>query len=369
MLSRFPAIVPAVLLAAGVAGSAWSAEPSIADCDRLAAHPEDPRRVRAGVPFAEFDSEQAMWACEAALAAEPDSARFQFQYARALHKIDDLPSALKWYRKASDHDYAAAYYALGLIFIASKSMPWREAKAAEWFRKAAEAGHAGAQYRLGLLSRAGVGVPRDDAQALRWFRTAAAQGLARAQFALARIYDEGVVVAEDDALAAEWYRRAATQGYGRAKFALAALDPDAVEALDPGLSSAEVSGPAEAVAAVEEEDTPVPAATAEASPTSISDALAAGLEAYHAAEYRSAFVTWYPLAEQGVRRAEFYIGGLFMDGRGTDSDKVLAYFWLKRAALGGYAAAQRLLVELTSTMNGEEMARAEELIAAEPPGS
>ena len=414
-----------VLLALAITCSARADEPPLGDCDRLAAHPEDPQRVHAGMPISALDEERALAACEAALAAAPEAARFRFQYGRALDKMGSFQDALGQYRVAAKEGYPAAQYAMGLIFERSNVMPFNKMKAARWYRGAADKGHAGAQYRLGLLHRTGEGVAQDDGEALTLLRAAANQGLGRAQYVVGQMYDLGLGVAQDPAQAADWYRKAASQNHRRARFALEAMaaearemlvaeatarqaalesgsDQTAEEAGDTGVGApvvapvvapviAPVIAPV-APAPLPEPDQAAPAALpttgnnarTEAEPqvaavnaeaqtrpdvTAVANQLGAGLSAYQAGNYERAYVTWFPLARYGIRRAEFYIGGLLMEGRGVESDNVRAYYWLKRAVTKGYPAAQPLLVELTSRMNADEMKRVEQLIASGGPKS
>ena len=413
------------LLALAITCSARADEPPLGDCDRFAAHPEDPQRVHAGIPIAALDEKRALSACEAALAAAPEAARFRFQYGRALDKMGSLQDALGQYRVAAKEGYPAAQYAMGLIFERSNVMPFNKMKAARWYRGAADKGHAGAQFRLGLLYRTGEGVAQDDGEALTLLRAAANQGLARAQYVVGQMYDLGLGVAQDPAQAADWYRKAAGQNHRRARFALEAMAAEVREmplaeatapqaALEPGSDeAAEEAGETGigatviatviapvvtpvvapvAPASMPEPDQAAPAAppaigdNAQTEPepqaaaanaeaqtpldvTAVANRLGAGLSAYQAGNYESAYVTWLPLAQYGIRRAEFFIGGLLMEGRGVETDNVRAYYWLKRAATKGYAAAQPLFVELTSRMSADEMKRAEELIASGGPKS
>ena len=426
-------LAAAALLALAITCSARADEPPLGDCDRLAAHPEDPQRVHAGMPITALDEERAVAACETALAAAPESARFRFQYGRALDKMDSFQDALGQYRVAAKERYPAAQYAMGLIFERSNVMPFNKMKAARWYRGAADKSHAGAQFRLGLLHRTGEGVAQDDGEALTLLRAAANQGLARAQYVVGQMYDLGLGVAQDPAQAADWYRKAAGQNHRRARFALEAMaaevremplaeatapqaaleagsDEAAEEASDTGIGAtvgapviapviAPVVAPvvAAVVAVAAPAPVPEPDQAAPAVPPAIGDdaqtelepqaaalnveartpldvaavanQLGAGLSAYQAGNYESAYVTWFPLARYGIRRAEFYIGGLLMEGRGVESDNVRAYYWLKRAATKGYPAAQPLFVELISRMSADEMKRAEELIASGGPKS
>lgn len=364
-----------MMIAAILSATAPAAAPSLESCDRLAAHPDDNDRVRAGVRFAQLDATAAIAACETALAAEPDLARLQFQYARALHKSGRLPEALRVHRRAARQGYAAAAYALGLIMRDSKVLPGHERKAFDWFKRAADGGHVLAQFTLGLMYRGGRGVARNEVTAVRWFRIAAAQGLPQAQYNLGWMFEQGLGVERDKVVAAGWYRRAADQGYGRARFALAVLegDPGPFQPRPPEPAATEPM-----VAAGKAVTTPgagaglagrVAAAMAEAAPVApgegnIGSRIAAGLEAYRARDYATAFKVWMALARQNVRRAQFYVGGMFIEGRGTAADDVKAYVWLTRAAARGYRPAVPLVSGLNERMSADDLARARELIAA-----
>jgi cytochrome c-type biogenesis protein CcmH/NrfG len=55
-------------------------------CDQLAGNPNDPRRAGEGVPFETVvgHADEAIRACERAIAQYPSEPRFQYQLARAL---------------------------------------------------------------------------------------------------------------------------------------------------------------------------------------------------------------------------------------------------------------------------------------------
>jgi TPR repeat protein len=375
----------ALAIAIILSAPAFAAAPTLDSCDRLAAHPNDHDRVRAGVRFAELDAVAAIAACETALAAQPDQARFHFQYARALHKRGRLPAALRAHRRAAKQGYAAAAYALGLIMRDSKVLPGHEKKAFDWVKRAADGGHVLAQFTLGLMHRAGRGVKRSEITAVRWFRIAAAQGLPQAQYNLGWMFEQGLGVERDKVVAAGWYRRAADQGYGRARFALATLEGDPAPfeprpaepsrpervATEPSVASAKSETTTAAGGELAER---IATAMAVAEPTApgegnIGTRIATGLEAYRAQDYATAFKVWMALARQNVRRAQFYVGGMFIEGRGTAADDVKAYVWLTRAAARGYRPAVPLVSELNERMSGDDLARARALIAGGGTGS
>ena len=55
----------------------------VTECDRLAAHPNDPEKVTEGVSQDAMDKPAAIEACRAAVAVDPDNPRLNYQLARA----------------------------------------------------------------------------------------------------------------------------------------------------------------------------------------------------------------------------------------------------------------------------------------------
>ncbi len=97
----------------------------------------------------------------------------------------------------------------------------------------------------------------------------------------------------------------------------------------------------------------------------IAQALQRGLEAYRAGNYDLAFKTWLPLAQQGSRRAQFYIGGLYLEGRGVESDKVQSHYWLTQSYDAGFAKAKDLLEIVEQQMAPEELAASIEFLRSD----
>ena len=166
--------------------------------------------------------------------------------------------------------------------------PQDSAKAFRWYRLATEQGDASAQYFLGVAYGTGKGVPQDFAESRRWFRLAAEQGLASAQYALGFIYTDGVGVPQDDAEAARWWRLAAAQGHVGAQNNLDNL----INMHRTGLG--------------------VP-------------------------QYRLA-------AEQGVARAQYDLGRMYLTGEGVPRDYVEAHMWLNLAATNSISVVRERAV-------------------------
>jgi hypothetical protein len=91
--------------------------------------------------------------------------------------------------------------------------------------------------------------------------------------------------------------------------------------------------------------------------------LSLGLKAYREEDYRGAFDTWLPLAQAGNPRAQFFIGGLYSEGRGVPHDLAQAYVWLKRSEQGGYYRAGPLLEKVTAQMDTAQLAAAEDSLS------
>jgi len=186
--------------------------PPLHDCDRMAAHPWDPDRVGDGVDWARLQVDAAMVACQSAVRAYPDSARFQFQLGRVFHKAGKYADAEAWYRKVVAGGHSQAQNNLGQLFLEGKGVRTDLQRALELFRQSAEQGNAIAQNQLGLMYGRGQGVTRDDAEATNWYRKAADQGYAFAQRNLGLYYRTGRGVAQDFRVALKLYRQAAEQG-------------------------------------------------------------------------------------------------------------------------------------------------------------
>ncbi len=93
-----------------------SLPPPANDCDRLAAHPRDPKKTAKGMQYDDLQPSRAIDACRNALVAHPGTPRFHFQLGRALHKAQSFSEALAEYRKAAGKGYEAAMINIGLMY-------------------------------------------------------------------------------------------------------------------------------------------------------------------------------------------------------------------------------------------------------------
>lgn len=148
------------------------------ECDNQAAHPDDKLRPPevAGVRFEDIDIALAIEACENALVRKPSDLRYQFQFARSLHRAQRYGEAATLYERAGTQGSALAQKSLGFMYAHGLGVVQNYTAAAEWHHKAAEQGDADAQHNLGFLYANGQGVAQDNVQAHLWYSLAAEQG-------------------------------------------------------------------------------------------------------------------------------------------------------------------------------------------------
>ncbi|PKU25846.1 caspase family protein [Telmatospirillum siberiense] len=264
----------------------------LTDCDALAAAPNDPDKLSAGVAPAAMDTRRAIAACRTV----PGDARADYLLGRAYEVAGQFDGAATAYRRSADQDYGTAQAALGALYDTGRGVATDPAEAIRWYRKAAGQGIAAAQTALGMHYEMGRGIAKDEGEAGRWYRKAAEQGYAPAQAALGQLYSTGHGVARDEAEAVRWFRKAAEQGIVPAQTRLG-------EAYGEGVG--------------------VPRDAAEA-------------------------IRWYrKAAEQGDSAAQYDLGWCYQFGLGIAADSSNAVSWYRKAAAQGNERAKNALATLT----------------------
>lgn len=133
----------AILLAALLAGPA---APTVTDCDRLAAHPEDPDKAAPGVPQAKVDLPRAIAACQAAVKADPTNPRLNYQLARTLGYAGRGDEAAGNRAAAVAGDYPQALFVVGYIHLFGLNKAEKDAcKAGDLVRRSAIRGRLAGQ--------------------------------------------------------------------------------------------------------------------------------------------------------------------------------------------------------------------------------
>lgn len=88
-----------------------------AQCDRLAAHPDDPEAVTAGLADEKIDAKAAIAACEAAVKSTPALPRLSFQLARAYLRANRLDDAIDRLLLAAEEGHGGALAYLADIYV------------------------------------------------------------------------------------------------------------------------------------------------------------------------------------------------------------------------------------------------------------
>jgi hypothetical protein len=69
----------------------------------------------------------------------------------------------------------------------------------------------------------------------------------------------------------------------------------------------------------------------------------AGLSAFNAGDYATAFANWWPLAQRGDAKSQASLGFLYYAGKGVQRDGQKSLLWFSRAAESGQPTAQFFL--------------------------
>lgn len=153
---------------------------AVTDCDRLAAHPDDPFRIAPGVPQPLIDFARAIPACEAAVQADPANPRLAYQLARIYGYSGQGEKALPYRAVSTQALYPQSLFVVGFITLFGlNKQPQDSCRAAELIRQSAIAGRLAGQVafpRYVLEGRfKGCPVPQDRDEMLGFLKAAKAQ--------------------------------------------------------------------------------------------------------------------------------------------------------------------------------------------------
>ena len=157
----------------------YSQEPT--ECDRLAAHPEDPNRVVSpGLERKAIDLPKAIAACEAAVKADPANPRLNYQLARVYGYSGQGEKAIPYRRAATAADYPQALFVVGFITLnGMNKQPQDTCAAADLIRRSALQGRLAGQVGFPHYVLAGTfdrcPVRRDWAETQRFLDDAKSQ--------------------------------------------------------------------------------------------------------------------------------------------------------------------------------------------------
>ena len=326
---------------------------SVNDCDRLAAHPDDPQRKAPGLYPWRMDNKAALAACKSAVGQYPDEPRFNLQYGRALYATRNYAECFKRYRAAATRGHPLAMVFVGNLYIGGVGVARDAAAGKKWLRKAhalkfkmaelalavlrlrglagvkqdpdkaikvirrwSMQGHPTAQVNLALAYRAGWGVTRNLAAAFAWYRKAAEQGMPFAQTQVGLAYEQARGAPRSYKRALKWYRRAAKRKHYRAEYRIGGL-----YYLGKGVPK----------------------------------------------DYAEAFDWWHKSARGGDAMAQFSLGKLYELGHGPTANRLEAYFWFSLAAKNEVRGAERNAQRLAGRLTAAQRAEVAQRVAAWKP--
>jgi TPR repeat protein len=153
---------------------------TVTDCDRLAAHPDDPYHVAPGNERKDIDLPAAMAACEAAVKKDPDNPRLNYQLARVYGYSGMGEKAIPYRAAAVDADYPQSLFVVGYLHLLGlNQQPQDTCRAAELIRRSAQQGRLAGQVGFVRWSLngtfAGCPVRQDPAEMLGFLEAAKSQ--------------------------------------------------------------------------------------------------------------------------------------------------------------------------------------------------
>jgi len=244
-----------------VLGGGGDSSDVVATCGDLAASPFEAGREGRGLSDEQVFIDGATEACEAALAANPDSAEVKTWLARAyvlagrrdaarplledagaagnafatyllanlvgktLDRTvpEDPDRAVQLLIAASDAGFAPAEADLGERYEKGDGVAQNFPEALRLYQRASDGGVGLASYKAGSFFAHASGIDLDFGRATELYNRAIAQGEPRGNYGLGEMYEFAIGVAQDYAKAAEHYQLAADQGEMMAQTSLAYL--------------------------------------------------------------------------------------------------------------------------------------------------
>ena len=259
MLGKLSRLTMGLLVGLLMAGSALAApsvvtlgggdvsDDPVAACGDLAASPWEAGRDGRGLEDDQIFIDGAITACEAALAADPQSAEAQTWLARVyflagrrddadtlLRQASDAGNPLAAYllarlaggdttylQQAADGGFAPAQSDLAERYELGNGVTGDYAEAQRLYQLASDQGFGFATYKLGLFEQYGYLAAADYGRAMDLYQAAADAGEPLGNFGIGQLYEFGQGVDQDYAKAAEHYQLAADKGEKMAQTGLA----------------------------------------------------------------------------------------------------------------------------------------------------
>lgn len=266
---------------------------SVSECDRLAAHPEDPDKVGPGKDWDELKqiAPKAITACAVEL-SKNKSHRNQFQLGRAFDAAKLYSEAIKYYYLAIEGNYIPAFYNLGRLYEKGHGVNRDYKKAFALHKIAAEANYRYAMSSLANLYQEGKGTKKNFKLAFEWYEKGYKLGDTYSANGIGYMYHNGLGVKRNYKAAIFWYKRA---------IALGSLE-----------STVNLGFLYETGKGVRR-------------------------------NYKKARELYLKAAQQNQPDGQNNLGSLYFNGKGVRRNRKEAYYWHKKAADQGHELAQKNL--------------------------
>lgn len=262
---------------------------------------------------------------------------------------ENLAEAIKWYEKAAAQDNNFSQFSLGRIYYYGEGIKKEKGTAFSWYMKSAQGGNVYAKAMLGYMYQQGDGVQKNIPEAIKWNESVINDPLYGklnleggpsniARINLASIYGKGDGIPKDARKAFQFQKQAADHGSTQALGLIAnryssgngvaknlpvsiRLFAKAIKK-NANLSGAKLGLLLAKFAALKE-----------------------GKKAYAKKAYKKAYVLLIAAAEQKNAEAQYWVGRMYWDGKGTQSNWNEAVSWWKKAATQNQAQAMEALGE------------------------
>ena len=156
----------------------WSQE--VTECDRQASHGLDPFHVAPPVTSKTMDFAKAQAACEAAVAADPENPRLNYQLGRVYGYSGQWQKAMPYRLKAVEAEYPQSLFVIGYLYFSGNTIDEKNpCKTVKMWCRGAQLGRMAAQvalprhYMRGDFDSCGVEIP--DSELAGYLDDAAAQ--------------------------------------------------------------------------------------------------------------------------------------------------------------------------------------------------
>jgi TPR repeat protein len=239
----------------------------------------------------------------------------------------NIDLAINLFKQASKPGNSDAQYTLGKFYFEGNNVRQDHAKAAKLFKLSANSGNANAQYYLGFMYENGIGIKKNLNEMARLYLLSAKNNNRNAQHNLGKMYYNGLNVPQDDEIAKKLFTLAADSRLPNAQYYLGLMNE---------LGHGGEKNISDAIKYYED-----------ASLQGFMDATYNLANIYYNDDkyYNDALAmeNFKKAAKGGIHEADYMLGEMHINGRGTATNyETAAEYYKKAAKQGNKKAIQKL---------------------------